>query len=303
MTLFLDPNSTEGFEYEKGRQLDIILSPALYWVKKLKLPLKSVHEVKKLLPSIFEDSLPEAHYSYTAYKSGEEYLVFAYEDKKIFDLLSARGISYADIGSVHFAQSEFLEIESAFCVNEKQCMYLKDELLVLAPSAWISEKTQLNIEDIKLSNHTVKLQQFSHIVDNSSLYKIGAILGILVLIFSVEIFIVSSKKAEIVSAKEELFSKYKLQPTMFQNNSALKKYESIDKRQKALREHISYFLTLGLQSGQKISLIEYKNKTLRVTVSGVNQKNAPHIQKQLDAKGVSYKTSFVADNMKLEMKI
>jgi hypothetical protein len=303
LTLFLDPNSKESFSYEKGEVLDIVLSPSLYWVKKLKLPVKSVREVKKLLPSIFEDSLPQGHYSYYAYKSGEVYFLFAYEDKKIFDLLSAKGIAYADIGSVHFAQSEFKETSSAFCVNDKQCMYLKDELLVLAPSKWIHEKEKLDVKSLELSSHTVKLQQFGHIVDNGSLYKIGAILSILALILIVEIFIASAKKEEISLAKEEIFSKYNLQETMFQNRSALKKYTNIYETQKKFREKISYFLTMKLQKGQKITLIDYKNNLLSVTISGVTKETSGMITEQLDAKKVAYKRSFSADNMKLEIVI
>ena len=302
-TLFLDPNSQEKLSYDKTRKVNIILSPSLYWVKKVKLPVKSVREVKKLLPSIFEDSLPEAHYSYSAYKSGDEYFLFAYEDKKIFELLAQEGISYADIASVHFAQSEFEEMSSALWINEKQCMYIKEEVLVLAPCAWINEKEKLDVKNIKLSNHTIVLQQFGHIVDNSSLYKIGIILGVLVLIFIAEIFIASGKKDDIVAVKDEVFSKYKLQATMFQNRSSLEKYTNIYETQKHFREVISYFLTMKLQKNQKITLIDYKNKLLSVTISDVNKASLLQITQQLEKKNVKYKTSFNGKNMKLEIKI
>ncbi len=301
--LFLDPSSIEEFSHDKSKKINIILSPSLYWVKKMSLPVKSVREVKKLLPSIFEDSLPEGHYSYTAYKNGEEFMLFAYEDKKILSLLTQKGISSADIASVHFAQSEFKELSSAFCINEKQCMYIKDELLVLAPSAWISEKEKLNLDDIKLSKHTIKLQQFGHIVDNSSLYKIGAILTLLAFILIVEIFITSSKKDAIIEAKEELFSKYKLQSTMFQNKSSLSKYSKVHERGVKFRESISYFLTLKLKSNQKIKLIEYKNNLLNVTIDGVDKASLNAINNQLNAKGVKYKSSLKGETMRVEMKI
>lgn len=302
-TLFLEPSANEEFSFDKSEKLNIILSPALYWVKKMPLPVSSVREVKKLLPSIFEDSLPEGHYSYTAYKSGEEFMLFAYEDKKILALLSKVGISLANIASVHFAQSEFKELSHAFCINEKQCMYMKDELLVLAPSAWISNKEKLNIEDIQLSKHTLTLQQFGHIVDNSSLYKMGAILGVLALVLLIEIFITNAKKESIVEAKDALFSKYKLQSTMLQNRSALSKYSKIYKRQTKFRESISYFLTLKLQKSQKIELIEYKNNLLRVTIKGVNSSSKNGIESQLRAKKLKYNASLKDDKLKVEVKI
>jgi len=301
--LFLDPSSTATVEYEKGEKLNIILSPSLYWVKKIVLPVKSVREAKKLLESIFEDSLPEGHYSYTAYKSGDEFLVFAYEDKKILSLLNAKNINMVDVRSIHFAQNEFNSLEGAVKINATQSMYLKDEVLVLAPSAWISESRELDLGSMELSKHTIKLQQFGHIVDNKSLYRVGAILVILALILMVEIFVASSKKDAVVALQDEVFSKYKLQSTMFQNRSTKSKYKNIHKTQTKLRQYISYFLTMKLKKMQKITLIEYKNKILYVTLSGASKGHERSITSQLDSKGVKYKVSYGDASMKVEMKI
>ena len=302
-TIFLDPSSEAKVEYAKGEKLNVILSPSLYWVKKIALPVKSVREAKKLLASIFEDSLPEGHYSYTAYKSGDEFLVFAYEDKKILSLLNAKGISTVDIRSIHFAQNEFSTLEGAIKINATQSMYLKDEVLVLAPSSWISESKDLDLVTLELSKRTIKLQQFGHIVDNKSLYKIGAILVILALVLMVEIFVASSKKDAIVMLKDEVFSKYKLQSTMFQNRSTKSKYKNIHKTQTKLRQYISYFLTMKLKKTQKITLIEYKSKVLYVTIDGTSKGHERSITSQLDAKGVKYKVSYSGESMKVEMKI
>jgi len=301
--LFLDPSSPAIVEYEKGEKFNIILSPSLYWVKKIVLPVKSAREAKKLLESIFEDSLPKGHYSYTAYKSGDEFLVFAYEDKKILTLLNAKGINTVDVYSIHFAQNEFSSLEGATKINATQSMYLKDEVLVLAPSSWISESKELDLTSVELSKRTIKLQQFGHIVDNKSLYKIGAILVILALVLIVEIFVASSKKDAIVELQDEVFSKYKLQSTMFQNRSTKSKYKNIHKAQTKLREYLSYFLTMKLKSTQKITLIEYKNKTLYVTLKGASKGHERTITSQLDSKGVKYKVSYNDASIKVEMKI
>jgi len=303
IALFLDPSSTAIMEYEKGEKFNVILSPSLYWVKKIALPVKSVREVKKLLESIFEDSLPEGHYSYTAYKSGDEFLVFAYEDKKILALLNAKGINTVDISSIYFAQNEFSSLEGALKINATQSMYLKDEVLVLAPSSWISESRELDLSSVALSKRTIKLQQFGHIVDNKSLYRVGAILVTLAIILMVEIFVASSKKDAIVELQDEVFSKYKLQSTMFQNRSTKSKYKNIHKTQTKLRQYISYFLTMKLKKMQKIILIEYKNRILYVTLRGAEKGQERSITSQLDSKGVKYKVSYSGENMKVEMKI
>jgi len=301
--VFLDPQMHETVICEKGEKLDIILSPRLYWVKKMKLPVATVREVKKLLPSIFEDSLPLGHYSYYAYKYEDEFILFAYEDKIILDLILSKGISTADIRSIHFAQSEFMDLEDAVSITDKESMYVKDRLVVLAPSAWLTESKNLELTNITLSKYTIKLQQFGHIVDNKSLFKIGGVLVVLALILLVEIFVASAKRDAVLEAKEELFSKYNLQSTMIQNKSIQKKYTKIYKTQTKLRATIAVFLSMPLKQNQKITLLEYKNKKLFVSIKGVKKGSENTFLSKLNAKKLKYKTSFNGESIKVELSL
>jgi len=303
ITLFLDPSSIQEISIETNKKIDIVLSPSLYWVKKLSLPVKSVREVKKLLESIFEDTLLDGDYSYSAYKKGNDFFVFAYEDKKILEQLTKAGISPSNVSSIHFAQSEIEDIEIPLKINNTQSIYIKDDILIVVPTAWLSESEELNLDNIKLSKHTIKLQQYGHIVKNSSLYKIGTILSILIIIIIVEIFITSSKISTIEDKKEKLFTKYRLQPTMIQNKSTLKKYTKIYKRQTKLRKYISYFLTLKLKNDQKIDTISYKEKKLNVKISATTQNNMNSILSQLDAKNLTYTKSLKNNTLYIEVNL
>lgn len=303
ITLFLDPINTQIQEYDKSKKINIILSPSLYWVQKLSLPIKYVREVKKLLPSIFEDVLPDGNYSYGAYKSDDMFFVFAYEDKKILKLLNENGISIADVQSIHFAQSEFIELDSAVKINEAQSLYLKGELLIVAPTIWFKDVKRMDLDEINLSNNRIKLQQYGHIVKTSSLYKIAILLSSLIIIIFIESVITSQKISKIDEERDELFSKYKLKATMFQNRSLLKKYKNVYVKQTKLREYISYFLTMKLQKTQKIQSIDYKNNFLVVNISGVKQGNEQGIINKLDAKKVKFKHSFRKNLIKVEIKI
>ena len=263
-TVFLDPHADIVVNDEK---LNIILSPSLYWVKKIKLPVKYVRDAKKLLVSLFEDILPNGNYSYSVYKDttqdepSEEgmFYIFAYEDKVILDLLTSNGISSSSISSVHFAQSELDKIEGAIKINETQSIYVKDSIVTLVPCCWIEESGSLNLENIDLSKHTITLQHFGHIVDNSSLKKIAAVLVVFIVLTLSELFIVKSNIQNIQTQEQELFSKYKLKQTMFQNKAVLKKYKSIHSAQTSFREELSKSLKL-----QDVKTITYKNKKLEV---------------------------------------
>jgi hypothetical protein len=300
-TLFLDPNSTQSYSIADGERVNIILSPSLYWVKKIVLPVKYARDAKKLLASLFEDTLPEGNYSYSVYKEDEEFFIFAYEDRVILDAMSKAGISLSNVSSVHFAQSEMQDIKGAVKINEAQSIYVKDDIVVLVPCCWIEESGDLDISEITLSKHKVILQQYAHIVENSSLYKIGAVLVVLSMLVFGEYLITLQKTSEVLELKSELFAKHKLKPTMLQNKSMLKKYETIHEKQTKFREYTSYLLSLRLQGAEKLAKLTLKEKTLDAEFSGATEITLSRIQNTLKSKKVKFTTEMKNKTLHLEM--
>jgi hypothetical protein len=299
-TIFIDPKSPH---FEVDEKVNVILSPALYWVKKLALPMKYVRDVKKLLPSIFEDVLPEGHYSYSAYKSGEEFFVFAYEDKRILDTLTQKGISGSNIANVYFAQSEFTDVGEPIAINEQESIYLKDEILILLPSAFVNQSRALDLEKINLSGHTIALAQFGHIVDNKSLTKIAAVFVALILLLATELFVISQKTAEIEGLKEALFAQEGTKSTMFENNAILKKQKEIYEKQTKLRDSIAVTLASKLAKGETLKELNFKNKTFVADFSSLSSASINAIEKELKGYNLSFKASKKNDSWHLEVTL
>jgi len=306
-SVFLDPDSevihVKGLTGHANEKINIILSPTLYWVKKLALPLKNVRDVKKLLPSLFEDTLPIGNYSYSAYKSGSEFYIFAYEDKKILDLLLQKGIPLANIAALFFAQSEFGTCESAIKINELQSIYVKDEIVVVVPSSWIQDSKTLDLTSIKPLKHSITLKQFGHVVDSKSLYKIGVIMALLISLIATEYFITAKKTADMLKLKEELFTKYNLQSTMLQNSATLKKYDSMYTTQMKIREYISYILTLKLNDKEELVHLNLKNNILQAEFSGIAEGKELHITQILRDNKVNFKSFFKDKSWHVELSI
>lgn len=298
-TIFLDPDSPEIVVDEK---VNLILSPSLYWVKKLSLPLKSASDAKKLLPSIFEETIPDGNYSYSVYKKDGNFFAFAYDDKMIIDTLTTKGIAISNVDSVYFAQSE-LSFEGALKVNETQSLYLKDDILILLPCCWVEESGNLDLHEIALSKHSITLAQFGHIVDKSSFYKTGAILLALILLVTTELFVTNSKVNELVSLKEKLFSKAKLQATMFQNEATLKKYEQIDSKQNRLREYMSIILSLKLKPTESLKKLSLKNKSFVADFNPLSQESIDKIMKKLKSAGIKFKVEDKKETWHLELTL
>ena len=302
--LFLDPNVDEVALHVEEK-VSIILSPSLYWVKKVSLPVSNLRDVKKLLATLFEDTIPDGTYSYSAYKSttDSEYFIFAYEDKKIIDLLLKQNISIANISSVHFAQSEFCEITNAMKINEMQSVYIKDDIVVLVPCCWIEEKGELNLSEITLSKHKVTLQQFGHIVEMKSFYGIVSAMLILILILSIELFSVSSEVQNIVDKKDNIFASYGLKSTTFQNKAILKKYDNIHNKQMLFRKSLASVLSLRLEQNEKMTFFSFKEQTIKVSFSGVAKSKISHITSALKSKGVNFVDHYKNGTLNLEIKL
>ena len=297
-TLFLDPLDTNTLYYEQGEKLRIILSPALYWVQKVQLPIQSIREVRKLLPSLFEDLLPEANYSYSVYRENDAFFIFAYEDAKIIELLQKKGVSIGDVAAVYFAQSELSNIQEAITINETQALYLQDSLVSIVPHDWVEKSRNLDVKNIKLSKHHVTLQHFKHLVENTTLVKVAVLSLIFIVILIVQLFMLSVELTKKEEATDALFSKYALPSTLFQNRSVLQKYTKIYNKQKSLREHLGVILHLQLDKNEKIASLQYTKQGLSFRVTGLT--NQKRLLQQLAAKHIKYSASLHNNTLKVE---
>ena len=300
--IYLD--SMTNVEFDPQIKYNIILSPHLYWVKKLSLPLKNAKEVKKVAHTLFEESLPEdAIYNYEVFKKQEDFFVFAYDDAEILALLEEKGIAFANIAAVYFAQSELDALEGAYRVNDAEALQIKEGVVVLLPSIWFDELKILDIEDIKLSKHRLKLQHFSNFIEKSSLNKIMIALALMVVVLVVELFLYKHQVTLLAQEKENIFSKYHLKPTMMQNRAILEHYTRKNMEQQKLREALLSLLQSYLKASQKIQSIEYSNALLKVNISNVNAQDKNRIVALLHKKKIDFTTKMKGSNLLVEVKL
>jgi len=299
-TIFVDSNSP-AFHIESS--VNVILSPSLYWVKKISLPIKSLREVKALLESLFEDTLPEGRYSYEAYKFNDEYFIFAYKDKYILDLLAQKGIPASKINGVYFAQNELLHLDEAKKIDENEVIVVKDDMLILLPKKFTSAQNMLNVKDIKLSKHRVTLKQFGHIINEKSLYTIMALFVVLLLLVSTQYMITLNKIDKLQAQKDNTFSKYSLKPTMMQNRSLLKGYKESYNRQIELRNIIAVVLNMPLKPTQKIKFISYENRKFTLSYSGLKKGDEHYIERYFSAKNLNYSAKYNKNIWYVEIKL
>jgi hypothetical protein len=298
--IFLDTSSPN---IDISKKVNIILSPSLYWVKKLSLPIEKSSEVQKLLESIFEDILPAGDYSYSVYKENNYFIAFAYDDNLILDTLKEKGIKIRNVAGIYFAQKELSFIDSATKITDTQSVFIKDDILILLPSEWVKDDEFFNINKISLSNHTIRLSQYGHNTSNNNknIYKIGTTLIILISIIISELIIINTKISNYSIKKELLFKKAKLQATMFQNKAMLKKFNKIHTKQTKIRELMSSVLSAKLQSSEVLTKLILKDKKLTAYYSIISKKTLIAIQKELRAKKIRFSIKKKKEHHIIEM--
>jgi len=299
-TIFLE-SSSESKSIEQN--VNIILSPSFYWVKKISLPLKRARDVKKLLPSIFEEILPSGNYSYAVYKKEDYFLAFAYEDRVILEFIAAKGISAAHISNICFAQTFFDETDLPLRINKERTLVMQDGIVLMVPSSWHIIAKEFYIDDRTFPKQTITLEKFNHIVDKKNIYQIGSLLIFITFLFGMELFMLQQNRDEILAAKDGLFAKYDLKPTMMQNESVVKRYNALHEQQMKFRSTIATIINLKLGQNEKIESINYEQRSIHVLFDGVKESSFKHIAETLKAKNIEYKVDFKDSMVILEVQL
>ncbi len=251
--------------------VNIILSPSMYWVKRVKLPVKYLREVKSLIPSLFEENLPEGKYSYGAYKDKESFLIFAYNDKEVLDLIAEKGISSANIDNIYLAQSEFDTIEASIRIDDKSILTLQDGVVVKLPIALDPDAEALDLSGHLFSKHSIHLTRINQIADKKSQVVFASILGILILMFGAEWLITGAKVSAIVQKESEVFAGHKLPATSFQNEAIHAKLNTIFVRQTRIRDILNLALTAKLRPEEQMQRIALDKEKVVIEIKTVSQ--------------------------------
>jgi len=238
--------------YTLDAPVNVILSPSMYWVKRVKLPVKYLREVKSLIPSLFEENLPQGKYSYSAYKDGDTFLIFAYNDKEVLDLIARKGVTSANIDNIYLAQSEFDTIERSLRIDDQSILSLQDGVVVKLPIAFNPEAEPLDLSGHIFSKHSIHLTRINQIADRKSQLVFASILGILILMFGTEWMITGAKVSAIAEKESEVYASHNLPATSFQNEAIYARLNATFERQSRIRDILNLALTIELKPEEQI---------------------------------------------------
>lgn len=256
----------------KEELLEVILSPALYWVKKFDIPLKSPKKAQQLLPSLFEEFLPDGEYNYFGYFEDDVFFGFAYDKRVILALLAEKGIELPQVSSFYFAQSEFSEDLLPYKLDKNRALIMQEGIVIIMPKEFVQETKKIDIRYLALSDHKIKnFEYYNNYFDKKMLSLIVGIFVIMILLDGIAWYKTSKESKKFLDEKEKIFTTYKLLPTTIQNISLLKKYEKLYKKEKGLQNFFKLLFQVKLPEGVVLKDISYKRNVVRIVFLHVNK--------------------------------
>jgi len=307
-TIYIDKKTTT-INLNKSEKIDIILSPAYYWVREEKLPVKYEFQAKNLLPSIFDGILSDGNYSYSTYKKRSDYaksndlqnsswLVYAYDDTIISNKLDSLGINDSSIHSIYFAQSELESINSPIQIDEQEALVKHDNILITMPLSLTNDAKDIK-EVVSLNRrtaHSININRYRNLpISEKSINIIAVTLIAFIGLFLTEFIMNKNSLKELYIESAKITKTYRLPTTSFELNSMKKGLKKLASKQEELRAKTQFILNAPLIKNEHLSLLELKNSKFIVKVNLAEAKRAEAI-KNYWQKEVSIKSIKVKDN-------
>lgn len=300
LPLFIDLHTL--VKVQKDQIFDLILSPSFYWVKHVSIPVKNLHEAKKFLPSLFEDTVPQGKYSYYAYEDEGTYIIFAYDDKKILDVLEQKGIGSEQINSVYFSQSEFEDSEQALSIDDTSVLDIDNHIVVKLPKGFVNTFKPLELNNHRFSKHAITLAKYAHIATTKSLIKFSLFMGALISIFALDWMVSEAKISEFDNAPLELYAEHNLPATKIQNEVILETLQNQYEKQILIRQKTGAILNLKLKKNEYFRLYDLQDKRLKIEIKLASPKRATNVSKILQKKELQ-KGQYTDGVLRLEFEL
>jgi hypothetical protein len=265
-------------------KVNIVLSPSFYWFKKEALPVKNSAQAKKIIPSLFDTSIPEGHYSYSAIKKEDNFWIFAYDDALITRVLLEAGIKPSQIKDIYFAQTEIALSNKALRVNDTYALISSDECISMAPLAYTQTDNDLEsyFKTHVFSKNSVAVSLFQNsVIDEKYLYRLMTLAIVFIVIYLGNYIVLRQDYKEERLKQYVLEEKYQLPTTSFERKSLKKSLESKEKRQLLMREKLKSLLMLPLQKGEHLKKISISEKKLTLEIVMNKAKRAEILKKEI----------------------
>ncbi|WP_416768561.1 hypothetical protein ACM66T_11250 [Sulfurimonas sp. ST-25] len=264
-TLFLDK---EAQPVDVQGKVDLVLSPSLYWFRTEALPVKTVFQAKKLVPSVFDAIIPEGSYSYHVLKRDETFWLFAYSEEQIIDAVTRSGIRPTDIRHIYFAQTECVALQTPLRLGGTRILSSVDGVVTELPARYAAEAEDARrfFETHARKGPAVGITLYhSTLLDKKQFKRLSIVAAVFALLYGIEYFTARAHLASVLEEQEKIAETYRLPQTSFERNGLISALEKKQKRQTRLRETAKALFDLPADAENHLERLTLTPRNLTVS--------------------------------------
>jgi hypothetical protein len=248
-------------------EVDIILTPQFYSLKKEALPIKYGFQAKRIAASIFEGMLEEKKvYQYFVFKEEKMWVFIAYCIDDILRFLESKQIDLTMVNRLFFAEQFAQNFQTPYRLNKDDALVVIDHTVVLLPNRVIGDEVLSSTFDQGSSRPKkgIMLSRASSLLfSTKQATTLAAIFLIMAFLYLVEgSRYDSSASSSAMQTYEVLVSSNPSLESQYKRESILKKYQKIDTAERTKREMIK---SLGrmITKGVTLKSINLDDKGLK----------------------------------------
>ncbi len=224
----------------QAEDFDVILTPQFYLLKRESLPLRFAYQAKRIAPSIFDGLLEEgSEYAFHVQKEGNDWLFYAYNPEEIASWIQSKGIAPHRVKRLYFAQQLKDLFQKPVPLGEHYVMQTVNDTVTLFPRALASPENLSGTLRMpaKLPGSAVSL----HLSGKRGFLTLrqSAVIGSLFLAGALLYFVEAGRYRNSAAERlSEMKANYPKLAGRYTRETILKKYRTIDRRERSKREAI-----------------------------------------------------------------
>jgi len=286
-------------------EVNLLLSPQFYILRKVALPVKYAFQAKKVAASMFDGLLePGAQYEYLVYKEKDLWVFIAYDLQEISHFLSSKGIAAEKVAKLFFAQQALSSFSKPVLLGSKNALLCIDDSIVLIPQSTLGENLEsMKIDESFTPKKGITLQgSFHSLISRKQALGLAILFTLFALTFFVEGWRYAQNsehtKAEITALIEE----YPSLQSRYTRKNIVEKYRNIDKHERKKRDTVKT-LSGMIFKGVKVDTFKMNNKGFMVRFHCADAKVAKRLRELSKKEGYASVKTLTGNVVSIEEKL
>jgi len=284
-------------------EVNVMLTPQFYTLKKEALPVSYAYQAKRIAPSLFDGLLEEGrHYDYMVWKEEEEWVFLAYDLEMIRVFLKRKGFALEHVSKLFFAQQSVGLLDKPLVVGENSALVSLDHTAVIIPRTALGEEEgALSSFDNSFTPKRGVVLPGAHgsLFDVKQTAVIATVFGLFALMFFVEGWRHSSNAEAGEAQMQELLEAYPSLNSKYTRDSIISKYKTLDAKERKKREIIKTLSDM-IFKGVTLTSFDMDEKGYTVAFSCKNTQVAERLKALAKKNRLNISSSGGSNEVKIE---